>query len=135
MKTRYTVETLRAGQPRPYADSEYEYLITCEHVSLKEPDVFTPWTMFGDVERRITQEEAARKAGNMMGGNTPDGLRKQQRDWAKSIVTALCRKFREPKDEDGRTGMEAAFYPTLKKLSIDHQKGTIRAFIVEAYTD
>lgn len=31
MKRRYTVETLRAGQPRKYADSEYVYRVTIEH--------------------------------------------------------------------------------------------------------
>ena len=30
MKTRYLVECLQSGQPRPYADSYYEYLLTAE---------------------------------------------------------------------------------------------------------
>lgn len=30
MTTRYTVEVLRNGQPRAYADTEREYLVTVE---------------------------------------------------------------------------------------------------------
>lgn len=29
----FTIKTIRKGQPRPYADSEYEYEITVENVS------------------------------------------------------------------------------------------------------
>jgi hypothetical protein len=45
-KERITVETLRAGQPRPYADSIYHYRVTIEWqglVGYKNPDApFVP---------------------------------------------------------------------------------------------
>jgi len=34
---RFTFECLRSGQPRPYADSEYEYIITVEWVPYETP--------------------------------------------------------------------------------------------------
>lgn len=137
MKTHYTVDILRSGQPRPYADTEREYLITVLAESTYGPDKGTmkPWLMYGDLETRIKTEEQMRAKGTMHGGESPDQLRTNQRDWAKKIIRGLCQNFREAKDEDGRTGMDAAFYPTLTKLTLDARAGTIRAFIIEAYTD
>lgn len=134
MTTRYTVEVLRSGQPRAYADTENEYLITIEATKYGKEGLF-PWIMLGDVEATILREEADRATGKMVGGYPPDARRKQQRDWAKKLVSALCQNFREKDDEDGRTGMEAAFYPTLKSLTIDHKTGTVRALIVSLFTD
>jgi hypothetical protein len=136
-QTKYTVTILRAGQPRPYADSEYEYLITVENLETygRDQGKMKPWLMLGDVEARILKEEAWRKAGTMSGGYGPEELRKQQRDWAKKIITALCQSFREPNDDDGKTGADAHFAPTLKRLTLDPKAGTIRALIVCAYTD
>lgn len=133
-KTTYTVDILRSGQPRPYADTDREYLITVEK-SRHGKDGMYPWLMHGDVEERIKREEADRAAGRMIGGMPPDALRKEQRDWALKIVRALCQNFREKDDDDGRTGEYAHFYPTLKWLMLDQKKGTIHAFIVEPYTD
>lgn len=134
MKKHYTVETLRAGQPRAYADSEYECLITitAEHYGDKE---LKPWLYLEDVEERIRREEADRKAGRMAGGQSPEQLRKGQREWALRLVRALFRNCREKGDDDGRSGMEAYFYPTLKSLSLDPKAGTIRALIIEPFTD
>lgn len=130
----YSVETLRSGQPRPYADTEREYLITVKGTRYGKEGLH-PWLLHGDVEARIQKEEADRAAGRMMGGTPPDQLRYEQREWAKGIVRALCQAFREKDDDDGRTGMEAHFYPTLKSLKLDQKAGTICAFIVEPYTD
>ena len=136
MTTTYSVEILRSGQPRPYADTEREYLITVLSTDFAgKPGEPKPWLMHGDVETRIVREEADRKAGRMSGGQSPDQLRKSQRDWAKGILRALCQNFREKDDEDGRNGSEAFFYPTLRSLKLDGKSGTIRAFIVEPYTD
>ena len=132
--TVYSVEVLRSGQPRPYADTEREYLITVKRTQYGK-DGLHPWLMHGDVEARIKREEADRAAGRMYGGGSPDELRKSQREWAKKIVRALCQNFREKNDDDGRTGMDAHFYPTLKSLALDAKAGTIRAFIIEPYTD
>lgn len=136
MTTTYSVEILRSGQPRPYADTEREFRITILSTDFagkaSEPK---PWLMCGDVEARIAREEADRKAGRMSGGMSPDQLRKSQRDWAKGIVRALCQNFREKDDDDGRKDMEAYFYPTLKFLKLDGQAGTIHVFIIEPYTD
>lgn len=136
-ETRYTVTILRAGQPRPYADSEYEYLIKVERMGSYGPDKgkLKPWLMHGDIEARIRQDEADRESGKLIGGWSPEELRKQQREWARKIVTALCHKHREKGDQDGPTGIEADFYPTLKRLDVNPAAGTIRALIVELYTD
>lgn len=134
MQKTYTVETLRSGQPRPYADTEREYLITVTMKQSHEKE-HRPWVMHGDVEARIRREEKDRAEGRMFGGSSPDELRKQQREWAKGIIRALCQHFREKGDEDGRKDMEAHFYPTLKSLKIDPSAGTIRAYIIEPFTD
>lgn len=136
---RYLVETLRSGQPRPYADTEREYRITVERTNDYGPEKgqWKPWLMFGDVEAQIRSEEKMRAEGKLHGGYTPDQLRKQQRDWCLKIIRSLCQNFREKGDNDGKTEgtMEAHFYPTLKSLKINPNTGTILAFIVEPYTD
>lgn len=129
----FSVQTLRSGQPRPYADTEREYLITVARTDYR--GAVKPWLMHGDVETRIEEEETLRGDGKMFGGMPPDELRAAQREWAKSIVRVLCQNFREKDDDDGRKGMDAHFYPTLKSLKIDGKAGTIRAFIVEPFTD
>ena len=58
-----------------------------------------------------------------------------RREWAKRIVDALCYHFREVGDDDGLTGMDAHFYPTLEKLEIDHERGEIHVVIEQPYTD
>ena len=133
--TTYSVEVIRSGQPRAYADTEREYRITVKSSGWSKDRAMEPWLMYGDVEARIRREEADRAAGRMMGGETPDQLRKGQREGAKKIVRALCQDFREKDDQDGRTGMEAHFYPTLQWLKIDGKAGTIHVFIIEPYTD
>ena len=134
MKIVYSVEVLRSGQPRAYADTEHEYLITVQSEQYGKTGLH-PWLLGGDVEAQIMRDEAMRAARQMHGGDTPTMLRKRQRDWAKSIVAALGRPFREKDDVDGRVGMEAAFYPTLRSLKLDPAAGTIRALIVSEYTD
>jgi len=134
-QTTYAVDIIRSGQPRAYADTEREYLITVQTTGYGKDAALKPWLMYGDVEARIAADEAARKAGTMSGGETPDQLRKGQREWAKKIVRALCQNFREKNDDDGRKDMEAHFYPTLQSLKLDAKAGTIRVFIIEPYTD
>ena len=56
------------------------------------------------------------------------------RAWAKGIVQA-ARQCRERGDNDGRTGLDAHFYPTLSDLAIDKAKGEINFTITEAYND
>lgn len=131
---RYTVEVLRSGQPRAYADTERECLITIESTQYGK-DGFHPWVQGGDVEATIKREEAARAAGRMFGGLPPDELRAQQRRWALSLVRSLFQDFREKNDEDGKAGMAAHFFPTLRSLKIDHKAGTVHAFIIEPFTD
>lgn len=133
-QTTYSVETIRSGQPRPYADTIREYPITVKATKF-DIDGLHPWLLHGDVESRIRREEADRAAGRMHGGQSPDSLRKAQRDWARSIVMTLCQKFREKDDDDGRTGMEAYFYPTLQSMKLDPTAGTIHVVIIEPYTD
>jgi len=134
MKKTYEVETLRSGQPRPYAATEREYRITVKAERYGK-DGMHPWLFGGDVEAQIRRDEAERAAGRMFGGESPDQARKSQRDWAKKIVRGLCQDFREKDDNDGRTGMDAAFYPTIKWMKLDPSAGKIHVFITEEYTD
>jgi hypothetical protein len=123
-KMNYAVDTIRSGQPRAYADTEREFLITVTRTHWKTGEM-APWVMFGDVEKQIVRDEAERKAGRMSGGQSPEQLRAGQRDWAKKIVRVLCQNFREKGDDDGQVeGSECAyFYPTLKTLKIDASAG------------
>lgn len=132
--TTYQVDILRSGQPRAYADTEREYLITVKKEQFDKEGLF-PYLLHGDVETRIKKDEAMREAGTMRGGQSPEGLRNGQREWAKKLVRSLCQNFREKDDDDGRTDMDAYFYPTLKSLKLDHVEGTITAFIIEPYAD
>ena len=135
--TRYTVETLKSGQPRPYAAHQFEYRITVEQEPYDKPGTLSPWLILGDVENQIAREEADRKAGRMSGGTPPDELRKLQRDWAKKIVRALCPEgFREKGDDDGivEDSSMAAFTNTLKSLRLDPSEGTIQVLITREYT-
>lgn len=50
---RYTVETLAAGQPRPYADTIRHVRVTFEHVSWDKPS--------GGLQPNFTSEEAVRR--------------------------------------------------------------------------
>jgi len=136
---RYQVETLRSGQPAPYADTEREYRITVERMCEYGADrgQWKPWLMGGDVESIIRHEEKLRADGLMGGGDSPESKRKFQRDWCLKIIRALCQNFREKGDNDGKTEgtMEAHFYPTLKSLKIDGKAGTIHVLIIEPFTD
>lgn len=80
MTTRYTVKTIRSGQPRAYADSEYECLITVE---IETAEGFKPW----------------------IPGFRPEYLQ----EWAKQVVKSLFRRFSEPGDAlQGMDAMMAA---------------------------
>lgn len=136
---RYVIETLRSGQPRPYADTEREYHIKVERMAEygQNKGQWEPWLRYGEVEAQIVRESKARAEGKLSGGYSPEQLRKQARDWALKIVRALCQNFREKGDDDGMVEgtMEAHFFPTLKSLKIDGKAGTITAFIIEPFTD
>lgn len=133
-ETIYSVKVLRSGQPLPYADTEREFLITVQTNAWD--GVMKPYVRNGDVEARIAKEAALRAEGRLLGGPSPETLRQEQREWAKGLLRTLCQqRFREKGDFDGQTGMGAHFYPTLKSLVIDPAAGTIRALIVEPYTD
>ena len=133
-ETTYSVKVLRSGQPRAYADTEREYLITVKSTSYGKEGLH-PWLCLGDVEATIKKDEKDRAEGRLFGGLLPDQLRTKQREWAKRIVRGLCQNFREKGDDDGRTGMDAHFYPTLTSLKLDPKEGTIRALIIEPFTD
>lgn len=112
----YAVTTLRSGeQVENYAPHVYAFTVKVE----KDGKPYLPY------------QTAVIK--NLRYPN--DALEGMQRDWAKRIVRALCHQFREVGDDDGRTGMDAHFYPTLEKLEIDHERGEIHVVIEEPYTD
>jgi hypothetical protein len=108
-KTRYTVTTLRSGQLRPYAPSEYEYLVEIEYASGwgPDPDRLKPWLMYGNPKE--------------------EQIRVMQERWAKGIIKSLCHGFCGEDEGDWAS-------PRLKWIWLDTTKGTIHALITEAYT-
>lgn len=134
-KVRYTVETLASGQPRPYADSEYKCVIAVESLEHGQ-EQYRPWVLGGDVEAEIHRMNEERRRGSLKGGKSPEQLKKEQHDWAKSVVSVLFHPCREPGDDDGLEDTpDAPFAPTLQSLEVDPKTGTIRAFIKRAFTD
>lgn len=133
----YMVETIRAGQPRPYADTEDECRITIKQMAEWGPNKgeMVPWVAYGDVEEHIRRDEADRAAGRLLGGEASDEIRKRQKEWAKRIVRTLFKEFREAGDDDGVKGPGAYFFPTLKWIRVDASKGQITALIVTPYSD
>lgn len=112
----YAVTTLRSGeQAENYAPHVWEYRVKVE----KDGKPYLPYAT-----------EGIKKLGY-----PGDAIAAMQRDWAKRIVRGLCCNFREAGDNDGRTGMDAHFYPTLEKLEIDHERGEIHVVIEQPYTD
>ena len=119
-KLRFTVETVRSGQPRPYADTEREYIVTVEreieqwmrHDKYKDTKVgeWHPW-LYGSAE-----DSAGKKWFD---------------DWCDRIVKALCQNFYRSVDEPGADWASSM----LKWMRVDRDKGTIHVFITEAYTD
>lgn len=110
------MEIIRAGQPRAYANSEFECLIKVEFAAFDQE--YKPWCQYGnrmDIPDLVARRDA----------------------WAKSIVKLLFRSFREAGDQDGKKegSMDAHFAATLKWLKLDAAKGEIRALIVEPFTD
>ena len=111
----YKVEILRAGQPRPYADTVHEYRVTATYTPTWGKDrTPQPWCPY-----RVDKP----------------GDKERQLKWAKAVVKAICQDFREVGDEDGREGMDAHFYPTLQSISVDEKAGIVRAIIVTPFTD
>lgn len=54
--SRITVETVRAGQPRPYADSVYEYIMTLEWIPYgNSEDGFQPRKLAKDAAMAIAK--------------------------------------------------------------------------------
>lgn len=64
---RYTVETLRSGQPRPYADTIREFVLTIEWIPYRNPPT-AEWEP-NDLAERLVMD-AARTLGH--GFKTPE---------------------------------------------------------------
>jgi hypothetical protein len=112
--TRFTVTTIRSGQPRPYADTEREYLIQVEasfQIRKTDPPEGTEWKPW------------------LIGGPTPDPVWFQK--WCDNVVKGVCQNFYRAPDEPGCDWAS----PMLKWMRTDYIKGTIHVFITECYTD
>ena len=114
-QTRYTVEVVRSGQPRAYADTEHEYIVHIEQnkscwAKPGTPEDWRPW---------LYPE-----------GNDDPG-KKWFQNWCDKIVKTLCQNFYRKVGEDGSDWAS----PILKWMRFDHAKGTIHVFITESYTD
>lgn len=139
-QVRYTVEHIRSGQSRPYADTVNEYLIHVEAIlgfgkTKEERENWHPWLLCGDLDAQKQKEIEDTRAGRIRItriGHTQESYYAEQKAyqvaWAKKIVKALCQDFCE-----GKEGGWAS--PKLQTLSLDVKAGTIRVVIREAYTD
>jgi len=115
-QTRYTVEVVRSGQPRAYADTEREFIVHVEQNKAAwkapgSPEEWHPWLYPKDSD--------------------PAGSNKYFNDWCDKIVKAVCQNFFRSSTELGADWAS----PILKWMRVDHAKGTIHVFIIEAYTD
>src|ERR1700680_2092133 len=100
----YTIETIKDGQqPKPYAPHQWEYLITRKETQFGKEGLFPNLPAWGNDE--------------------------ELKGWAKKLVKAICINFRERNDNDGKTGMDAEFFPTLESIECDREAGSIRVKI------
>lgn len=81
MTTTYSVECLRSGQPRPYADHIYEYVITCTLDG-------KPWLMGGVVEAQA-REWQINWAKRVARALAVDWKEKGAGDWASTFLQSL----------------------------------------------
>ncbi len=105
----YFVETIRAGQPRPYASSEYEYKLTITGKNIANP--YNP--------------KLAAPPVLIVGRNPPI-------ERVRDLVRVLCHSFYERKD------MPDPFAPELKflnKIEDTPTHVTWHVLIREEYTD
>lgn len=73
MKYRFTIEVLRSGQPRPYADTEHVARVTFEHTDWKTPrGPFEPWYMTEDIAQDYL---------SIPGSGYVRATRKETKDW------------------------------------------------------
>ena len=113
--TRYTVDVVRSGQPRAYADTEHEYIVHVEQnragwKTPGSPDDWHPW---------------------LYPAGTDDAGKKWFQNWCDTVVKAVCQNFYRKSDEPGADWAS----PILRWMRVDHAEGTIHAYITEAYTD
>ena len=111
----YSVTVIRSGQPRPYADTEHEYLIKGEYFNrYAAPQQRTEWLPFSHQSAGV------------------DGVpsEKYELDACDRFVQGLVGKYYRHTDEG-----YGWFEPTLEWMKIDHKAGTIHLLISEAYTD
>jgi hypothetical protein len=103
--TRFSVEIVRSGQPRPYADTEREYKVLCE--------MYQTWGKPEEIGWHPipTNEYGSKKIDD--------------------IVRGTCQNFYRSEEEPGACWAS----PILKWMKIDGAAGIIHVFIKEAYTD
>lgn len=76
---RFMFETLRSGQPRPYADSEYEYIITVEWVRYASGAQWEPNDISDDIVKQTARGYCCVK------------FPEDKPDWADTTVTSFSK--------------------------------------------
>ena len=88
--TRYTVETLRAGQPGPYADTIHEFVLTVEWI----PYGYTKANPKGAADRQFEpcdiDDSRAKDLGNKIGGGFYE-KGDPEANWASPRLTTFCK--------------------------------------------
>ena|ERR1035438_7060867 len=110
MDYRYSVEVLRSGQPRPYADTEHEYKIYCERNQTWGKPEERGWKPFLPFSSGLSEIE---KQGRI-----------------DQLIQSVTMKMFWRKDTQPNWS-----YPLLKWIKLDEKLGVIHVFITEEYTD
>lgn len=80
---RFMFETLRAGQPRPYADSVYEYIITVEWIKSTHPRDVTPVWEPNDISEEVVKK--------LIRGFADVKFPEEKPDWYETTVTSFTK--------------------------------------------
>lgn len=119
---RYSVQVLRSGQPRPYANTEREFKIYCERYQgyglPPDKDKWHPFYPPGT-------------AGNEVDSNGVP-TNKYNRDLLDRFVKGVTQNYYREEDNDPAANWASPF---LKWMRINREAGTIHLFITEEYTD
>ena len=105
---RYSIEVLRSGQPRPYADTEREYKVYGEQYRTwgAKPEDRNKWYPWIPVVR-------------------------QEQEYFPLLRLLTGCNFYGSSDEEGANWAS----PMLQWMKVDKEKGVIHFFVKEAYTD
>jgi hypothetical protein len=118
--SRFSVQVLRSGQPRAYADTEREYKVLCER-----------WQDWGKAEEQGWKPSIPLHMNGLKCDENGVPTDPHARETIDNIVRGTCQRFWRSASEPGATWA----HPILKWMKVDSKAGIIHVLIIEAYTD